>query len=73
MLRNLKDLEIRGIGIVRRLDRSHRAGELPKAKPSRPQGLSETLSSPWDWATPKAYLHDEIASDKRNPRLMPMA
>ena len=21
----------------------------------------------WDWATPKAYLHDEIATDKRNP------
>jgi hypothetical protein len=21
----------------------------------------------WDWADPKAYLHDEIASDKRNP------
>jgi hypothetical protein len=23
----------------------------------------------WDWADPKAYLHDEIASDKRNPRV----
>ena len=21
----------------------------------------------WDWADPKVYLHDEIASDKRNP------
>ena len=21
----------------------------------------------WDWADPKAYLHDEIATDKRNP------
>ena len=21
----------------------------------------------WDWATPKAYLHDEISTDKRNP------
>ena len=21
----------------------------------------------WDWADPKAYMHDEIASDKRNP------
>src|SRR5437773_653522 len=23
----------------------------------------------WDWADPKAYLHDEIATDKRNPTL----
>jgi hypothetical protein len=23
----------------------------------------------WDWADPKAYLHDEIATDKRNPAL----
>ena len=21
----------------------------------------------WDWADPKAYLHDEISTDKRNP------
>ena len=21
----------------------------------------------WDWANPKAYLHDEVATDKRNP------
>ena len=23
----------------------------------------------WDWADEKAYLHDEISSDKRNPRV----
>ena len=23
----------------------------------------------WDWADEKAYLHDEITSDKRNPRV----
>ena len=23
----------------------------------------------WDWAGPKAYLHDEISTDKRNPRV----
>ena len=23
----------------------------------------------WDWADSKAYLHDEIASDKRNPKV----
>ena len=21
----------------------------------------------WDWADPKVYLHDDIATDKRNP------
>jgi hypothetical protein len=43
------------------------AGELPPA-PSRPQGLERNVViTEWDWATPKAYLHDEIATDKRNP------
>ena len=23
----------------------------------------------WDWADPKAYLHDEISTDKRNPNV----
>ena len=23
----------------------------------------------WDWADPKAFLHDEISTDKRNPRV----
>ena len=25
--------------------------------------------SMWDWADPKAYLHDAVSSDKRNPRV----
>ena len=29
---------------------------------------SATSSSPqWDWADPKAYLHDEVSTDRRNP------
>jgi hypothetical protein len=44
------------------------AGELPAAAPARPQGRERNVVvSLWDWADPKAYLHDEIASDKRNP------
>ena len=44
------------------------AGELPSAEPSRPQGKERNVVvTMWDWADPKAYLHDEIASDKRNP------
>ena len=43
------------------------AGEVPPAPP-RPQGPERNLVvTLWDWAGPKAYLHDEIASDKRNP------
>lgn len=43
------------------------AGELPPAPP-RPQGVERNLVvTLWDWADPKAYLHDEIATDKRNP------
>jgi len=44
-------------------------GELPPI-PERPQGLEQNVViSEWDWADPKAYLHDEIATDKRNPTL----
>ncbi|WOJ90905.1 carboxypeptidase-like regulatory domain-containing protein [Methylocapsa polymorpha] len=44
------------------------AGELPAAQPQRPQGVERNVViSLWDWATPTAYLHDEISTDKRNP------
>jgi hypothetical protein len=46
------------------------AGELPKSKPPRPQGLERNVVvTLWDWSSPKAYLHDEISTDKRNPTL----
>ena len=69
MLRNLKDLEIqRALELFADWTDRIAAGELPKAKPSRPQGLERNVViTLWDWATPKAYLHDEIATDKRNP------
>ncbi len=44
------------------------AGELPESRPSRPQGVERNIViTLWDWSTPKAYLHDEISTDKRNP------
>ncbi len=44
------------------------AGELPKTKPTRPQGVERNVVvTLWDWGDAKTYLHDEIASDKRNP------
>src|SRR5262249_36903272 len=44
------------------------AGDLPASPPSRPQGVERNVViTVWDWASPKAYLHDEIATDKRHP------
>ena len=43
-------------------------GELPKHKPPRPQGVERNVViSSWEWLTEKQYLHDLIASDRRNP------
>jgi hypothetical protein len=43
-------------------------GELPAETPPRPQGIERNVViTQWDWADPKAYLHDEISTDKRNP------
>ncbi len=43
-------------------------GELPAAKPQRPQGVERNaVVTVWDWSNEKAYLHDATASDKRNP------
>jgi len=45
------------------------AGELPPA-PQRPQGLERNVViTQWDWADPRAYLHDEVSTDRRNPTL----
>src|SRR5512144_3431304 len=47
------------------------AGEVPEAPP-RPEGVERTVViTEWDWADPKAYLHDEVSTDRRNPRLNP--
>lgn len=43
-------------------------GEIPQQAPPRPQGIERNVViTQWDWADEKAYLHDEISSDKRNP------
>ena len=45
------------------------AGEVPPA-PARPQGIERNVViTQWDWADPKAYLHDEVSTDRRNPTL----
>ena len=46
------------------------AGELPASKPTRPEGIERSVVvTLWDWAGPKDYLHDEVSTDKRNPRV----
>ncbi len=47
------------------------AGEVPPAPP-RPQGTERNLViTLWDWADPKAYLHDLVSTDRRNPTVNP--
>ena len=44
------------------------AGETPKQKPPRPQGVERNLVlTLWDWGDQKTYLHDLIATDRRKP------
>ena len=46
-------------------------GEVPEAPP-RPRGIERNVViTQWDWADPKAYLHDVVSTDRRNPRLNP--
>ena len=43
------------------------AGEVPPPPP-RPKGVERNLViTLWDWADPKAYLHDLVSTDRRNP------
>jgi hypothetical protein len=43
-------------------------GELPHAKPSRPQGVERNIVvTVRDWLTEKHYLHDLISTDRRYP------
>ena len=43
------------------------AGELPP-EPPRPEGLERNVViTMWDWADPKAYLHDLVSTDRRDP------
>jgi hypothetical protein len=47
------------------------AGEVPPAPP-RPQGLERNVViTEWDWADTKAYLHDEVSTDRRDPTRNP--
>jgi hypothetical protein len=43
------------------------AGEVPPAPP-RPRGIERNVViTIWDWADPRAYMHDLVGTDRRNP------
>jgi cytochrome c1 len=43
-------------------------GELPFAKPERPQGVERNVViTQWDWGDAKSYMHDQVSTDKRHP------
>lgn len=43
------------------------AGAVPEAPP-RPEGVERNVViTMWDWADPKAYLHDVVSTDRRDP------
>lgn len=45
------------------------AGEVPPSPP-RPQGIERNVVlTEWEWTTTLGKIHDEISTDKRNPRL----
>jgi hypothetical protein len=69
MMNNIGRLgQIRGLKLLADWTDRIVAGQLPTSQPSRPQGVERNVViTLWDWATPKAYLHDEVATDKRNP------
>ena len=47
------------------------AGETP-ASPPRPVGAERNIViTQWQWGAPNSYVHDEVATDKRNPALYP--
>ncbi len=72
MVRDLGSLGSRALAVFGEWTDRIAAGDLPFAQPPRPQGVERNVViTEWDWATPSAYLHDVISTDKRHPTLNP--
>ena len=57
----------RGIGAYADWTDRITAGEVPEAPP-RPRGRErDVVLTMWEWGSETSYIHDEIASDKRDP------
>ena len=47
------------------------AGEIPEPPP-RPDGIQQNLVlTQWGWSNPEGFVHDNVSTDKRNPKLYP--
>ena len=59
----------RALKLFRGLDRPHRRRRVAQGRSRSGRRASSATSSSrvWDWGSPKMYLHDEIATDRRNP------
>jgi hypothetical protein len=67
MINGINQLGRRGLTMFADWTDRIAAGEVPPAPP-RPQGIERRIViTEWDWADPKAYLHDEVSTDRRHP------
>ena len=67
MIGGMNQLGPRGLAVFADWTDRIAKGELPEAPP-RPQGIERNIViTQWDWADPKAYLHDEVSTDRRHP------
>jgi hypothetical protein len=67
MINGINQLGRRGLTVFADWTARIAKGEVPPAPP-RPQGVERNIViTEWDWADPKAYLHDEVSTDRRNP------
>lgn len=49
------------------------AGEVPAVAPPRPKGIERNVVlTMWNWGENTSLMHDEMSTDKRNPRLNAM-
>ena len=57
------------VQVLRRVDRPHCQGRAaPRQAEPRRKGVERNIVvTTWEWGTEKQYLHDLIASDRRNP------
>jgi hypothetical protein len=58
----------RGIGLWADWTDRIATGELPFARPERPQGIERNVMlTLWEWSRTTAYMHDLISTDRRKP------
>jgi hypothetical protein len=69
MINGINQLGRRGLTMFADWTDRIAGGEVPPAPP-RPQGIERRIViTQWDWADPKAYLHDEVSTDRRRPTI----